>query len=212
MATEKKTRIRRTKDVIDNQLMSAVCRVINEMGFSHLGINSVSEVAKVEKAYIYRNFDSFENLLERYFVRNDFWERFIIQKAYNEHSSDLKDMFIFYLEELYKTMDQSREFESLARWEIAEPTPYIIRHAKRREIETRDLLDMNTEYFKDSGLDIEALYALITAGIYYLVIHKDISPFFNVDFSTREGKKRLLTTIEQLADMIFEKRDKALKK
>ena len=88
MAIEKKTRIRRTRDVIDNQLMNAVCTVINELGFSQLGINSVSEVAKVEKAYIYRNFESFDNLLERYFIRNDFWERFIVQKAYNEHGSD----------------------------------------------------------------------------------------------------------------------------
>jgi AcrR family transcriptional regulator len=212
MATEKKTRIRRTKEVIDNQLMSAVCRVINEMGFSQLGINSVSEVAKVEKAYIYRNFDSFDNLLERYFVRNDFWERFIVQKAYNEHTSDMKDMFIFYLTELYKTMDQSREFESLARWEIAEPTSYILRHAKRRELENRELMNLNTEYFKDSGLDIEVFYALFTGGVYYLVMHKDIAPFCNIDFSTREGKKRLTKAIEQLADMLFDRRDSLSKK
>jgi hypothetical protein len=207
MTTEKKTRIRRTRDVIDTQLMNAVCKVINEMGFSHLGINSVSEVAKVEKAYIYRNFDSFENLLERYFIRNDFWERFITQKAYNEHGSDVKEMFIFYLSELYKTMDQSSEFESLARWEIAEPTPYIVRYAKRREIENQDLMKLNTEYFKNTDLDIEAIYALFISGIYYLVIHKNVSSLCNIDFSTREGKKRLTNTIEQLADMIFARRD-----
>ncbi len=208
MTSEKKTRIRRTRDVIDNQLMSAVCRVINEIGFSQLGINSVSEEAKVEKAYIYRNFDNFDNLLERYFIRNDFWERFIVQKACNEHGSDMKDMFIFFLTELYKTMDQSREFESIARWEIAEPTPYILRHAKRRELENQELLKRNVEYFKNSGIDIEAVYALLIGGIYFLSMHKGVSTFCNIDFTSREGKKRMSNVLEQLADLIFDKKDK----
>ncbi|MDR3061486.1 MAG: TetR/AcrR family transcriptional regulator [Dysgonamonadaceae bacterium] len=203
MTSEKKTRIRRTRDVIDNQLMNAVCRVINELGFSQLGINSVSEVAKVEKAYIYRNFESFDNLLERYFIRNDFWERFIVQKAYNEHGSDLKDMFIYYLTELYKTMDQNREFESIARWEIAEPTPYILRHARRRELDNQKFMEKNVEHFKGTDIDIEAIYALLISGIYYLNIHKNVSTFCNIDFTTREGKKRLTKTIEQLADILF---------
>ncbi|MDR1370317.1 MAG: TetR/AcrR family transcriptional regulator [Dysgonamonadaceae bacterium] len=203
MANEKKTRIRRTRDVIDNQLMSAVCRVINELGFSQLGINSVSEVAKVEKAYIYRNFESFDNLLERYFIRNDFWERFIVQKAYNEHGSDLKEMFIYYLTELYKTMDQNREFESIARWEIAEPTPYILRHARRRELDNQKFMEKNVEHFKGSDIDIEAIYALLISGIYYLNMHKNVSTFSNIDFTTREGKRRLIKTIEQLAGVLF---------
>ncbi len=203
MASEKKTRIRRTRDVIDNQLMSAVCRVINELGFSQLGINSVSEVAKVEKAYIYRNFESFDNLLERYFIRNDFWERFIVQKAYNEHGADLKDMFIYYLTELYKTMDQNREFESIARWEIAEPTPYILRHARRRELDNQKFMEKNVEHFQGTDIDIEAIYALLVSGIYYLNMHKNVSTFCNIDFTTREGKKRLTKTIEQLAGMLF---------
>ncbi len=206
MASEKKTRIRRTKDVIDNQLMSAVCRVINELGFSKLGINSVSEVARVEKAYIYRNFESFDNLLERYFIRNDFWERYIVQKACNEHGSKAKELFIYYLTELYKTMDQNNEFESIVRWEIAEPTPYIVKHAKRRELDNQELLKMNVEHFKKSGsnIDIEAMYALVIGGLYYLNMHKNVSNFCNIDFTTREGKKRLLTVIEQLADLLFD--------
>jgi AcrR family transcriptional regulator len=203
MANEKKTRIRRTRDVIDSQLMSAVCKVINELGFSQLGINSVSEVAKVEKAYIYRNFESFDNLVERYFIRNDFWERFIIQKAYSEHGADLKDMFIYYLTELYKTMDQNREFESIARWEIAEPTSYVLRHARKRELDGQKLIEKNVEHFKGTGLDIEVIYALLISGIYYLNIHKNVSTTCGVDFTTREGKKRLMKTIEQLADMLF---------
>ena len=203
MAIEKKTRSRRTRDVIDNQLMNAVCTVINELGFSQLGINSVSEVAKVEKAYIYRNFESFDNLLERYFIRNDFWERFIVQKAYNEHGSDLKEMFLYYLTELYKTMDQNREFESIARWEIAEPTSYVLRHARRRELENQKFMEKNVEHFKGTDTDIEAIFAILISGIYYLNMHKNVSTFCNIDFTTREGKKRLLKAIEQLGDMLF---------
>ena len=205
MVNEKKTRIRRTKDVIDNQLMDAVCRVINEIGFSQLRINSVSEVAKVEKAYIYRNFDSFENLLERYFMRNDFWERFIIQKTCSEHSENMKDMFVFYLTELYKTINQKGEFESVIRWEIAEPTPFILKYAKRRDFENKEFLQKNVDYFKDSEIDIEALYALLISGIYYLTLHRNIASFCNIDFSTREGKKRLSNVIIKIADLLFTK-------
>ncbi len=205
MATEKKVRIRRSKEEIDQLLMNAVCKVINEMGFSNLGINTVSEVATVEKAYIYRNFDSFENLLERYFAQHNFWERFILQKVRQEQDNvDLKEAVTNYLSELYRTMDQNDELESLIRWEIAEPTPYIVEQAKKRESETKDMRQKIATYSETHDVDAEAMVSILLGGLFFLVLHKNIPQFFGIEVTKREGKKRILKALEQLTKMIFD--------
>ena len=204
MATDKKARIRRSKEEIDQLLMNAVCKVINEMGFSNLGINTVSEVATVEKAYIYRNFDSFENLLERYFAQHNFWERFILQKVKQDQNNvNLQDMVHTYLSEMYKTMDQNSELESLIRWETAEPTPYIVDQAKKREFETKDMREKIMSAFKNDEMDAEAMVSILLGGVFFLVLHKNISQFFGVELNKREGKKRIFKALEQLTEMIF---------
>ena len=204
MATEKKVRIRRSKEEIDQLLMNAVCKVINEMGFSNLGINTVSEVATVEKAYIYRNFDSFENLLERYFAQHSFWERFILQKVKQEQEhANLQDIVTTYLSEMYKTMDQNEELESLIRWEVAEPTPYVMEQAKKRESETKEVRQKIASFSEANNIDAEAMVSIVLGGLFFLVLHKNNPPFFGIEVSKREGKKRIVKALEQLTEMIF---------
>ena len=204
MATEKKMRIRRSKEEIDQLLMNAVCKVINEMGFSNLGINTVSEVATVEKAYIYRNFDSFENLLERYFAQHSFWERFILQKVKQEQGhANLQEIVITYLSEMYRAMDQNDELESLIRWEVAEPTPYILDQAKKRESETKELRQKIAAFSEAKDMDVEAMISILLGGVFFLILHKNNPPFLGIEVTKREGKKRILKALEQLTEMIF---------
>jgi len=204
MATEKKMRIRRSKEEIDQLLMNAVCKVINEKGFSNLGINTVSEVATVEKAYIYRNFDSFENLLERYFAQHSFWERFILQKVKQEQDrANLQEIVTTYLSEMYKTMDQNEEMESLIRWEVAEPTPYIVDQAKKRESETKELRQKLASYDEANDIDAEAMVSIVLGGLFFLVLHKNIPSFFGIEVTKRDGKKRIHKALERLTEMIF---------
>lgn len=205
-------RQRRSKRLINNEIMKAVSYIIGEQGFSRLGINTVAEQAQVEKPYIYRNFGSFDKVLEEYILKNDFWVRFIIQRAFQEKTEDgYFDIHLTYtnlLVDLYKTMDENRDFRNIILWELYENTPFIRKTAQRREIESADQLILLQNHFKSVGIDIEAISSVLLAGIYYLVLHKNVSTFCGVDYKTIEGKKRMTNALKNLSDMIFDQAEK----
>ena len=195
-------RIRRSKDEIERDLSQAITKIIVSQGFSKLTINNVSEVASVTKRVIYENYQSFDNLLKIYFVKNDFWTSFILTKIADKYVN-YKDFFIGVLEEFFKAIDENHMFQCIIRWEVADPNDFVRSRAKNREISCADELSKNKKFFQQIGIDIEALYALLISGIYYLVLRKDVSTFCNIDIVTQEGKERIFKIIEKLSDLLF---------
>lgn len=206
----KKKRIRRSKNFINAEIMKAVSAVIGEQGFAHLGINSVAIEAKVEKPFIYRNFGTFDKVLEQYILKNDYFMKVIVEKAMdgkvNEEGkiSDVQAFYTDLLTELYKTVDESRDFKNLVLWEIYEDSSFIRKIANRRENEVKNDIAVFENHFKGSDVDIDAITALLMSGIYYTTLHKDISTFCGVDFKTKEGKKRMKASLELISKLIFE--------
>lgn len=205
----KPKRIRRNRKFISNEIMKAVSAVIGQQGFKNLGINSVALEAKVEKPFIYRNYGGFEKVLEEYILKNDYWLSFILQRSMEGKVDDLgnvdaKGLYNTLMTDLYKTMDENRDFRNLILWELYENTPFIRKVAQRRETETKNEIDLLSAHFANSSVDIAATTSLMIAGIYYLVLHKDISTFCGIDFKTKEGKKRLSSTLTNLTNLLFE--------
>lgn len=205
----KKKRVRRTRSQITEEVMKAVSRVMEEQGFSKLGINSVSEAAGVEKPFIYRNYSTFEKVLEEYVLRNDYWMTFILQRALNDQVDiqkpvDIPRIYSNLLVELFTVIDEKRDFRNIILWELYEDTPFIRKIAQRREAETTEEIALLEQYFENSGVDIAAITSLFIAGIYYLVLHRNISTFCGIDFKTKEGKKRVVEMLKYLSRLMFE--------
>ncbi|NJO93079.1 MAG: hypothetical protein HC831_32060 [Chloroflexia bacterium] len=57
------------------------------------------------------------------------------------------------------------------------------------------------DVFKDSGIDFNAISAIIIAGVYYLILHKEHSTFCMVD--VKNEKDRIPGAVKQLVDMLF---------
>lgn len=77
--------------------------------------------------------------------------------------------------------------QELLIWELSSDN-YITRHtADNREQNSKYLLDYYNNGLKDFPIDFNALIALFIAGIYYLILHRDISTFCGIDFSKKEG-------------------------
>lgn len=210
----KKKRIRRSKTFINSEIMKAVSAVIGEQGFSNLGINSVAIEAKVEKPFIYRNFGTFDKVLEQYILKNDYWMKFIIERAMDGKVDDLGNidvpsLYKSLLTELYKTMDESRDFRNIILWEIYDDSSFIRKVAQRRETETKGEIDLLASYFSNTKVDISAITALLISGVYYTVLHKEISTFCGIDFKTKEGKKRMAESLKFLSDLLFEQVEKS---
>ncbi|RHR75295.1 TetR/AcrR family transcriptional regulator [Odoribacter sp. AF15-53] len=195
-------RIRRSKDEIERDLSRAITKIITSQGFSKLTINNVSEAANVTKRVIYENYESFENLLKVYFIKNDFWTSFILAKIADKYTN-YKDFFVGVLGEFFKAIDENPVFQCIIRWEVADPNDFVRSRAKNREISCADELQKNKKFFQQIGIDIEALYALLISGIYHLVLRKDISTFCNIDITNQEGKDRIVNIIVKLSELMF---------
>lgn len=206
----KKKRIRRSKNFINNEIMKAVSAVIGDQGFANLGINSVAIEAKVEKPFIYRNFGTFDKVLEQYILKNDYWMKFVIERAMDGkvgedgNVEDVHGLYADLLAGLYKSIDESRDFRNLILWEIYEDSSFIRKVANRREKETKNEITLLENHFAKSNVDISAITALLFSGLFYTVLHKDISTFCGIDFKTKEGKKRMNESLKLISNMLFE--------
>jgi hypothetical protein len=45
--------------------------------------------------------------------------------------------------------------------------------------------------------------SVLIAGIYYLVLHRKVSTFSNINFDTQQGKQILLDTVEEMIEYAF---------
>lgn len=193
---------RRNLKEINEALSAAITEIICEQGFGKPMINHVAERANVIKRVIYENFDSFDVVLKQYFAQNDFWTSLILGKLADKHPN-YKDFFTNVLKEFYNAIDGNPAFQCIVRWEIACPDDFVRRRARERESGCSEELEKNVKFFQQIGIDIEAFYALLIAGIYYLILRKDVSTFCNINIATQAGKERIFKAIDKLADLIF---------
>lgn len=198
----KPKRIRRSKEVIERELLLAITKIITDQGFNKLTINNISEVANVTKRVIYENYDSFDKLLEVYFIKNDFWTSLVLSKIAAKYTS-YREFVPGVLKEFYKAIDENPVFQCIIRWEIASPNNFVRERAKNRELSCADELERNRIFFQRMGIDIEAIYAILIAGIYYLVLRKDVSSFCGIDTRTKEGKERIFKILDKISEFIF---------
>lgn len=197
-----KRRPKRKPIDIQKALFTAITQIISEQGFPHLNIQNVAQKATVSKDIIYRYYQKFDNLLEKYFEQYDFWLTFAHSIA--TRYSSYEDFFKGILNELYAIMDQNKEFQCIIRWEVAAPNNFVVAKAQWREKFCQDMLEENEKYYAPYGIDIKTLYAIFISGIYYLILRKDISTFCDIDFSSNQGKERMKQSIEFIGNLLNE--------
>lgn len=194
----------------EEQILAALDRLILDKGFKSLGVNAIAKEASVSKVLIYRYFESFEGLLETWAMNNSYWTGDVVQLSDDliEHPKDMKPsksakaVLGGYSESLRKDPIK----REILRWFLAEKT----------EVGTKVMAGLEenglktTRNFKkilktDSGLDIDALLTLFSAGISYLSLLSDRADCFNgVDLTNDEGWERLEGTVVEVIKRLLD--------
>lgn len=91
----------------------------------------------------------------------------------------------------------------ILRWEVSESNDTTRRTAALRELHTSPLTQGYVREFDSNGTDIMAFTAMILGGIYYLSLHKKLSPFYGIDMSAPEGRERVAAVVDKIIDGIF---------
>jgi AcrR family transcriptional regulator len=194
----KKTR--RNKHQIRRDLLDSVGEALKKHGFANLGVNLVSEYAQVDKNTIYRHYKDFQELLTQYIEKQDYWLKSLEQ--FGEYKiTDFKGFLSQIIVGQYETINRNRELQQLLIWELGELSTRTKAIAQQRETLSEGLIRQYEDVFKDSGIDFNAISAIIIAGVYYLVLHKEHSTFCMVD--VKNEKDRIPGAIGQLVEMLF---------
>jgi len=197
----------RDKERTKMKLLQAVGEIIRTEGYTALGVNKISHKAGVNKKLIYRYFDNVDSLIEKYVREKDYWASLFDNTGIAE--IDLSNIghhtFSDLLDKQLDTLYDSEELKNILLWEISENNALIRELAGVRENRASELLKLSDSFFDKTSIDLRALTALQTAGIYYLILHARHSgdAFCEIDMNTEEGKNRIKQIITQINTWAF---------
>ena len=187
------------------KLINAVGEIIRTQGYTGLGVNNIAKQAGVDKVLIYRYFETPEKLIETYVMEKDYWMVFS-EKLRNhaaEEKGDLQEILTSILEKQFDYFFKEPEMQQLIIWETVGKSELMKNIALRREAMAVDLLKISDEHFKGGALNFRMLSALLSAGIYYIVLHRDIGEYCGVDINKPEHAEELKRTIRHVVTMAF---------
>ncbi len=202
----KPRRKRRTQHALEKALINALREEIEINGFQNVKINDILARAEVETNTFYKRFENLDSFITYFVGKMDFW----YSEAPKEPNVDeFESFYADTLKKLYLSLEKNVIMQKLLIWELSESNPTTIKTASGREEDFESLCNYLNAYFKGFGVEnVCTITALLVGGIYYLTLHKERSTFCGMDYNTRDGKKRLLETLDVLTRAVFSLIDK----
>ncbi len=142
--------------------------------------------------------------------KQDYW--LLRLKEYGDSEAENKRTFTkTILTEELEGLYKSKELQKLLIWELSDEDDIVTSLVLKREIMAEKLLDKGKYILKGYGINFNLIQAILIAGIYYLVLHKDKSTFCDMDLNKKTDRDELSRSIEWLVDFIYDKAEKAHK-
>ena len=172
------------------RLLEAAERLLVREGHRAVGVNAVAAECGVDKVLIYRYFGGLPQLLERLGDERSLWP------ALDGHASDAPSLEVALSRSIIAIARELREnplLREAALWEGADANPLTAALAAERERATEELLALLRSRFPTPHyLDLQALVALLAAGLVHLSTRPSGSPpIFGLDPTSDEDWQRL---------------------
>lgn len=191
----------RDRDVTEEKLINAVGELIAWEGFESLGVRKVAEQAGVNKTLIYRYFESLDGLIYAYMKRHDFWLNAPLERP---DASDIKGYLkAFYRREIAEYRGNTA-LKRLKRWELSSDNDFVVEIRAQREKSGVRFTKMMSKFAKVSKGQLQAISALLDAGISYLAMLEENCRMYNgIDIQSNKGWKQMAKGIDTLIDIII---------
>lgn len=193
----------RSREMTQNRLISAVGKVMAEVGFQQLGVNKVAREAGVDKKLIYRYFNGLQGLVEAYGETVEFWptanellggdkEKLLGTKPHEIMSQ-------FFKRYLRAILNRPHTLEILA-WEAIERNELT---KALEDVRVRSALEffelMETDPPDD--VDLTALVIIMAGAVNFLAVRSRIHKTLGgVDLQSEQGWKRVEDTIDKILE------------
>lgn len=198
----------RNPDEKMSKLIDAVGETLIEKGYNGLGVNKIAMRAGVSKPMVYQYFGSFSGLLKAYISGKDSWVPYFKSLNLPERptTEDLKSLFIKMLQDQFRYFHQEKEMQRLIHWQVSEYNPLMRATCEVREKEGLRLLDMVEGHFRNSGVSLKAVLALLVGGVYFNVLHDsaDAGTMAGIDLKNEKQFEVMLNTLAQIIEWAFQ--------
>lgn len=194
---------RKSRVKTERAIVAALERLLTKHGFEGLGVNAVAQAAGVSKELIYRYFGGLEGLILAWVEERDYWSMRGIDAELRQlgHSADAKSMMRKSLKAFLRDLRSKPQIQEIRRWEIHSRSPLARRIADRREEAGRRFI---SKVPKDSAHDAAAIYAVLQAGLCYLVLRSTVlKSYSGVSLRSASGWRRFEAAIDALLDAVF---------
>jgi len=188
---------RRTARQIERDVMDAIAHIIEEKGVSSVTIKEVSKVSKTDVIVLERRYKTDEGLVRAYTSQFDFFLNDHIgldAEQYATSEAFFTDLITRFIDAIYKNKDM----QSIMVWEMYEDSALTRKSARRREDTLTEFLPGFAKLIDEKRIMPEALFAVLTGGLYYILLRGKRSTFCGIDFSTKAGRQLLADTLLEI--------------
>lgn len=195
------TKMERDRDMTEEKLINAIGELIVGEGFESLGVRKVADQAGVNKTLIYRYFESLDGLIYAYMKKHDFWLNTPLERP---DVSDIKGYLkTFYRREIAECRDNIA-LKRLRRWELSSDKDFVVEIRAQREKNGVQFMEMISGFAKVDKEQLQAISALMDAGIAYLAMFAENCKMYNdIDIQSDKGWEQIAKGIDALVDIMI---------
>jgi Transcriptional regulator len=200
MEKNSNNRNRRKKADLDSHLLEAAQETIKEVGFANATVVGIANKANVQASVFYNRFNDLDDFFDKLVREYDYWlnDSIVIKEDLGTIQNYENGM-----NKLIDAFSENEIMQQLIKWELTSKNFITQRTSENRENNSKYLINYFTKDFKDDDIDFNVFTALIISGIYYLILHRNLSTFTLVDFNSKKGISLLKTTISKMVRKIY---------
>ncbi len=185
-----------------NKIVNAVGKVLKKHGYPGLSIANIATEAKVDRKLIYTYFENLDNLVETFIQKRDYWKtkaKSTISTLLNQDVISQNEMQNLLIGQ-FDTVMKDEILQRILQWELSEDKDILRKLANSREEIGEQLIQRYEKSFIESNVDIRAVLALQTAGLYYLAMHAQTngSTFCGLDLNLDVDRERIINALKMI--------------
>lgn len=201
----KARRPRRSKADIEDAIHKAAVSQIKKKGFSLALVTDIVKRAKIEPVVFYNRYKNLDEFYDTFVKDYDYWLSDLVRDSIE--NIDSEEAYSNVIEKILNNLLSDDIMTELLRWEVAEGNNITERTARLRTMHAVDIFRNFEEKHADIGIDVTAVSALLVAGIYYMLLHKDRSSMIGIDINQAAGKRRIVNAIREISRLIFQEKE-----
>lgn len=201
----KARRPRRSKADIEDAIHKAAVSQIKKKGFSLALVTDIVKRAKIEPVVFYNRYKNLDEFYDTFVKDYDYWLSDLVRDSIE--NIDSEEAYSNVIEKIINNLLSDDIMTELLRWEVAEGNNITERTARLRTMHAVDIFRNYEEKHAGIGIDVTAVSALLVAGIYYMLLHKDRSSMIGIDINQAAGKRRIVNAIREISRLIFQEKE-----